>query len=274
MSRLDLIWLTNSGISGVRITRVRPMIDSAQDAPPSGSKNVGAEQLVEADQDREDRAVQRLHDEVPMVPTIPDSGVRPVRGPSGLRRCPRRRGRHGVVAAGGPRVAAPIRRTASQLPRRLPCSVDRLERVGRARRVVAAHLAVERADQRRGRPGAEPISRYFTTSAPSGRGRRSTHRPSRPLQLGASSRPTRPRRAAPGPRLVTRGRAAAAARARCRSRRLTRLRITALPTALLTTSPTRPGLGRPRISRAGAPTRVREPAAARPRRSGTESRRQ
>ena len=37
MLRLDLICLTNSGISAARITSVRPMIDSTQVPPPSGS---------------------------------------------------------------------------------------------------------------------------------------------------------------------------------------------------------------------------------------------
>ena len=36
MFRLDLICLTNSGISAARTTRVRPTIDSTQAAPPSG----------------------------------------------------------------------------------------------------------------------------------------------------------------------------------------------------------------------------------------------
>ena len=38
MLRLDLICLTNSGISAARMMRVRPMIDSAQAAPPDGSR--------------------------------------------------------------------------------------------------------------------------------------------------------------------------------------------------------------------------------------------
>ena len=38
MLRLDLICLTNSGISAIRITRVRPMIERAHAAPPDGSK--------------------------------------------------------------------------------------------------------------------------------------------------------------------------------------------------------------------------------------------
>ena len=37
MLRLDLICLTNSGISTARTTSVRPMIDSAQVPPASGS---------------------------------------------------------------------------------------------------------------------------------------------------------------------------------------------------------------------------------------------
>ena len=37
MSRLALICLTNSGIRAARMTSVRPMIDSAHAAPPSGS---------------------------------------------------------------------------------------------------------------------------------------------------------------------------------------------------------------------------------------------
>ena len=44
---------------------------------------------------------------------------------------------------------------------------DRLERVGRAGRVVAADLAVQRADQRTGRPRSSPINRYFTAQASS-----------------------------------------------------------------------------------------------------------
>ncbi len=36
MLRLDLICLTNSGISAARTTRVRPTIDRAQVTPPSG----------------------------------------------------------------------------------------------------------------------------------------------------------------------------------------------------------------------------------------------
>ena len=38
MLRLDLICLTNSGISAARMTRVRPMIDSTQAMPDSGPK--------------------------------------------------------------------------------------------------------------------------------------------------------------------------------------------------------------------------------------------
>ena len=52
MLRLDLICLTNSGISAVRMTRVRPMIDSTQAIPVSGSEDV-TEQVVEAGQHAE-----------------------------------------------------------------------------------------------------------------------------------------------------------------------------------------------------------------------------
>ena len=38
MLRLDLICLTNSGISAARITRVRPMIESTQAAPLSAGR--------------------------------------------------------------------------------------------------------------------------------------------------------------------------------------------------------------------------------------------
>ena len=49
MLRLDLICLTNSGISAARITRVRPMIDSTQDDAGLGSED-GAEQPVPGQQ--------------------------------------------------------------------------------------------------------------------------------------------------------------------------------------------------------------------------------
>ena len=38
MLRLDLICLTNSGISAIRITRVSPMIDSTQATPDASPK--------------------------------------------------------------------------------------------------------------------------------------------------------------------------------------------------------------------------------------------
>ncbi len=38
MLRLDLICLTNSGISAIRMTRVRQMIDSTHAIPVSGPK--------------------------------------------------------------------------------------------------------------------------------------------------------------------------------------------------------------------------------------------
>ncbi len=40
MLRLALICFTNSGIRAARMTMVRPMIDSAHEAPPSGSSPI------------------------------------------------------------------------------------------------------------------------------------------------------------------------------------------------------------------------------------------
>ena len=48
MLRDALICFTNSGISSTRITSVRPMIDSAQDAPPSGSRPISVNSLCQA----------------------------------------------------------------------------------------------------------------------------------------------------------------------------------------------------------------------------------
>ena len=45
MLRLDLICLTNSGISAARIVSVRPMIDSAHEAPEAGAED-GSEDAV------------------------------------------------------------------------------------------------------------------------------------------------------------------------------------------------------------------------------------
>ena len=173
------------------------------------------------------------------------------------------RGGHGVVAAGGPRVAAASRRTASQVPAHAAVLGHRLERVRRAARVVAADLAVERADQ--GAVGAQqpdqdvlhdaqrhrarvrrPAARQRASSAPSSALRRRRGARQRPdHQLGR--RPGRSRQVIPD---------------RWRSRRFTRLRTTALPTALPTTKPTRgPASPRPVASSSRCTTRAAPPPA-------------
>jgi len=138
-----------------------------------------------------------------------------------------------VVTAPGPGIAT--RDPADRQPAALDTAVhgDRLECVRRARRVVAAHLAVERADREavglqqadqdvlhepatraRQRSSSSPRSRYDAPAAPGCARTTST--------LPSASVPTR-------------------SRIKCRSRRLTRLRVTAGPTDFDTTKPTRPG---------------------------------
>ena len=48
MLRDALICFTKSGISSIRMTRVSPMIDSAQDAPPAGSMPIAVNSLCQA----------------------------------------------------------------------------------------------------------------------------------------------------------------------------------------------------------------------------------
>ena len=111
---------------------------------------------------------------------------------------------------------------------------DRLERVGRAGRVVAADLAVERADQRAvehaGGRSAGTSRRH--PGADNGARSASQFRVRRGRDDAGSARTTST--AEPG----SPASAGRCSRARCRSRRFTRLRTTALPTALLTTKPT------------------------------------
>ena len=172
-------------------------------------------------------------------------------------------GWHRVVAAGRPRVAARSRRTAQPAAAQAAVLGHRLERVRRAGRVVAADLAVQRADQRTGRPAA---GRSAGTSSSAhrprpcrgpgplrdnGRGRRRVPRTTRPRPAGA-----------PGPRARSSpGATSRRSRARWRSRRFTRLRTTALPTALLTTKPD-PRADRP-PRRPVAVTQVHDQGAAR-----------
>ncbi len=127
--------------------------------------------------------------------------------------------------------------------------------------MVAADLAVERADQRAGRPAGGRSGRTSRRHSP-GRGNASRSRPSSGYD-GAGCRA-----AAHAPRAQqSPGAIETCSRARWRSRRFTRLRTTAFPTALLTTKPTaRPGGARrpdrssrwtTRVARAGPPAPAR-----------------
>jgi hypothetical protein len=107
---------------------------------------------------------------------------------------------------------------------------DSLERVGRAGRVVAADLAVERADQE--------------TVGLEERDQEVLHRSTRFRQRSRSSPSSdQVASAAAGSARITSthepGSDVSRSRARWRSLRFTRLRATAFPTALLTTNPTR-----------------------------------
>ena len=146
----------------------------------------------------------------------------------------------------------------------------RLQGVGRAGGVVAADLAVERADQRSGRPAAGRSAGTSSRSLAAGTGQ--VQPPSAVSRSAPSSaydaRGRRP--AAPGPRArPSPGATSSRSRARWRSRRLTRLRVTALPDRLADHEAD-PGRG-PRPGRVGTrchrcTTRVRAPAR-RPRRT-------
>ena len=170
----------------------------------------------------------------PMSPKIP-TGQAPCWG-EGVARAARGKtaaGRNRVVAAGRPRVAPGQAAYGEPAAAHAAVLAHRVQRVRRARRVVAADLAVERADQPRGRPAAGRSRTYFT---------RLPHPLEATGEVGAEFRVRRPSppRAAPGPRAqqspgATRrapgpGVGVGASRG-CGS--------TALPTALLTTKPTR-----------------------------------
>ncbi len=160
-------------------------------------------------------------------------------------------GWHRVIAAGRPRVAA--RQSAYSKPHTAQCAVvsDCLERVGRAGRVIAAHLAVERADQR-AVGTQEPDQRIFHDVTLVRQRRRSASSSAEDADDDAGSARTTST-AEPG----SPASAGRCSRVRCRSRRFTRLRTTALPTALLTTKPTSAGWPGARTSR--WTTRVLEP---------------
>lgn len=117
--------------------------------------------------------------------------------------------------------------------------------------MIAAHLAVQRADQRAIHLEESDQQRSHSVTLVRQRRRSASSSAEVALAVAGSARITST--ADPGSPVST-GRCC---RVRCRSRRFTRLRITALPTALLTTKPTRadcPGAWTSRCT-----TTVREP---------------
>ena len=155
------------------------------------------------------------------------------------RLCRFKAGRNRVVAAGRPRMAPdepahrqPAAANAAVLGHAAEC-------VRRAGRVVAADLAVERADQQSVRtqePDEQPSDRVVPHAVTSDRTRarqRARSAESSPLDAVADAGSARTTSTAEP------GSDETCSRARCRSRRFTRLRTTALPTALLTTKPIR-----------------------------------
>ena len=152
MLRLDLICLTNSGISAARIDQ-----GQADDRQHPGDaavrvQNDVAEQPVPAEQDRGDGVVQRRHDEAADVAEEVDTDQAPcvVGGECRRATCGGAPGRSRRPPTGGSEPAG-ARPASCRAGCRAPHG---LEGVRRAGRVVAADLAVERADQQRGRRAA------------------------------------------------------------------------------------------------------------------------
>ena len=144
-------------------------------------------------------------------------------------------GRHRVIPAGRPWVAPS--HPAGGVPAATDAAVngDRLEGVRRTRGVVPADLAVERADQEpvqpeqadqqvlhARHPGPRPISRVSAASKSAVRAGNAA------VAEGGRARTTS---------TAEPGNDESRSRARCRRRRFTRFRVTAGPTALLTTNP-------------------------------------
>ena len=136
------------------------------------------------------------------------------------------------------------RQATDRVPRSAKAAVHghRLEGVGRARWMVSADLPVERADQQPvGAKKADQQVLHRTLAVA-----RTGRRDDRCRRSSAESR-SPPSSAYDAPAAAGRARTTSTAvpgrlemrsRARCRRRRFTWLRVTALPTALLTTKPT------------------------------------
>ena len=173
-----------------------------------------------------------------------------------------RRTRNRIVTTSSPRMAASQAAQREPRPLRRTVHLDRAEGVGRTCRPVATDTAVHRtdreavglqqADQQVPHRRPEPLS-FFSD----------------PRQAEWNSSARSPEAAAGGNARITRSVprggttaspvAESSARASSRRRRFTRLRMTALPTALDTTKPTRGT-----ASAAGVPSVDAEPAAAPP----------
>ena len=128
---------------------------------------------------------------------------------------------------------------------------DCFERIGRAGGVIAAHLAVQRTDHRAVRLEETDQQEFHDVTLVRQRRRSASSSAEVAVADAGSARTTST--AEPG----SPASAGRCSRVRCRSRRFTRLRTTALPTALLTTKPTRAGCPGGWTSR--WTTRVRDP---------------
>jgi len=121
--------------------------------------------------------------------------------------------------------------------------LDRPERVRRAARVIAAHVPIKRADQQT--IELEQTNEYVLHRAPPSRSDRrlasrdTTSCQADPRSAGTSAGSVAALGRARTTRSIPTGVFGTCARARWRSRRLTRLRVTAFPSAPLTTNPMR-----------------------------------
>ena len=150
-----------------------------------------------------------------------------------------RAGWNGIHTAGCPGVAATQSSQCQRTTSRSPVGLHRFQGLRRTGRVIATHLPVQRADhgsirpqQSRQCPGHEPAASLAAASRSRQRARSASNRVVLAAAAAGNARTTnRP----PSGRSVRRH------SIRCRSRRRTRLRVTAGPQARLTTKPTRAG---------------------------------
>src|SRR3954453_15878971 len=142
---------------------------------------------------------------------------------------------YGIVPTRGPGMAAKQPSTGQPAPLDSPMDAHRAQRVGRAAGVVPADVAVERADQQPvelEQPDQQVLHEVHT-SRRTAFAHAEERSPASSVPARADGGSARTTTSTP-PGVPPSSRAA-----RCRNRRLTRLRVTALPTALETTNPTR-----------------------------------